>query len=177
MWRGAKTTEAQLIGRGGTETLRRNCSKVLVVFYFTTLLLYYFTTLLRGGTETLRRDCSKALSLLRYLLYEYKSTNTDSEETARRPGPVGNRVRSCLARNSLWYSKKKLKKLKKNNLASLGTPSGTPFTCFASTKAQILTQVQERRPSACLALTHAYVTCFTSTKMQILTQQEERRQR
>jgi hypothetical protein len=113
MWRGAKTTEAQLIGRGGTETLRRNCSKVLVVYYFTTLLLYYFTTLLRGGMETLRRNCSKALALLRYLLYEYKSTNTDSEETARRPGPVGNRVRSCLARNSLGYSKKKLKKLKK----------------------------------------------------------------
>ncbi len=42
--------------------------------------------------------------------------------------------------------------------------AGTQFTCFASTKVQILTQEEEGRVQ--------HITCFTSTKVQILTQPE-----
>jgi hypothetical protein len=46
---------------------------------------------------------------------------------------------------------------------------GAQFTCFASTKAQILTQQQLHQQQAAFGLGYTQFTCFTSTKVQILT--------
>ena len=47
--------------------------------------------------------------------------------------------------------------------------NGPQFTCFNSTKVQILTQKQEKDH-----LRNSFFTCYTSTKVQILTQEQEK---
>jgi hypothetical protein len=48
----------------------------------------------------------------------------------------------------------------------------TPFTCFTSTKEQILTQQQQVGGHAARAQGGTHFTCFTSRKVKILTQKD-----